>query len=144
MGNKIEGLHSDVALWRINGIRIAFLLMALVMGTPLWYRLLFESSNLPVPQSLARSLLSALALLSLLGVRYPMRMLPLMLYEVAWKTVWILLIAFRAFLNNRLTPEMERLFFECIGIVIVYLIMPWRHVWMTYIKQPMEPWRRPR
>ncbi len=131
-----------VAQWKINTTRITFLLMAFVMGGSVWYRLIFESTDLPVPQSLARSLLAALALLSVLGIRHPMRMLPLMLFEIAWKTTWILLIACRAWLNGRVTPEMERLFFECIGIIVAYISMPWGYVWSNYIKQPMEPWRK--
>lgn len=141
MQHDNESPFPAVALWRINLLRFSFLLMALVMGSSVWYRLLFQSANLPGPQGLARSLLAALALLSLLGVRYPMQLLPLMLYEVAWKTIWMGLIALPALLNNRMTPDIESLFYNCVGIVIVYFVMPWRYVWIRYLKQPMEPWR---
>lgn len=141
MQHDNESQFPAVALWRINLLRISFLLMAFVMGSSVWYRLLFQSANLPGPQGLARSLLAALALLSLLGVRYPMQLLPLMLYEVAWKTIWMGLIALPALLNNRMTPDIESLFYNCAGIVIVYFVMPWRYVWIRYLKQPMEPWR---
>lgn len=131
-----------IAPWRIHCIRFLFLLMATFMGYFVWYNLLFQSADVPVPQTLARSLLAALALLSLLGVRYPIQMLPLMLYEVAWKTIWLLFIAFRAWLAGKWTPEIENLFHECIGIILAYVFMPWRYVWARYIIQPMEPLRR--
>lgn len=132
----------QVALWRINAIRFVFLLMALVMGTIVWQQLLFESADWWWERGLAKSMLAALALLSLLGVRYPLQMLPLMLYEIAWKTLWLLLIALRAWLAGKWNTNIEALFYDCIGIVIAYFIVPWQYVWARYIAQPMEPLRR--
>ncbi|WP_309622788.1 hypothetical protein [Novosphingobium sp.] len=137
-----ETRFPPIATWRINAVRFAFLLMAFVMGSIVWRQVLFESADWEWQRGLAKSMLAALALLSLLGVRYPVQMLPLMLYEIAWKTVWIVLIAGRAWLNGKWTPEIEALFYDCIGIVIVYLVMPWRYVWARYIAQPMEPLRQ--
>lgn len=133
-----------VATWRINAMRFLFLLMAVVMGAMfVWPQLLFESANWDVMRGLAKSMLAALALLSLLGVRYPMQMLPLMLYEIAWKTIWLTLIAGRAWMAGKWNADIEGLFTDCIGIVIAFFIVPWRYVWARYVVQPMEPLRRP-
>lgn len=130
-----------VALWRVNSIRFLFLLMAVVMGGAVWQQLLFDYAQWDLMRGLAKSMLAALALLSLLGVRYPMQMLPLMLYEMTWKTVWILLIAGRAWLDGQWTAAIDGLFYECIGIVIAFVIMPWGYVWARFAVQPMEPLR---
>lgn len=131
-----------VATWRINAMRFLFLLMAIVMGGLfVWPQLLFESADWDVMRGLAKSMLAALALMSLLGVRYPLQMLPLMLYEIAWKTIWIVLIAGRAWLAGKWTADIEGLFYDCIGIIIAYFIVPWRYVWARYVVQPMEPLR---
>lgn len=133
-----------VATWRINALRFLFLLMAVVMGGLfVWPQLLFESADWDVMRGLAKSMLAALALLSLLGVRYPLQMLPLMLYEVTWKTIWIILIAGRAWMAGKWNADLESLFTDCIGIVIAFLIIPWRYVWARYFAQPMEPLRAP-
>ena len=63
--------------------------MALVMGRVDWQQLLLESAEWNWSLGLSESMLAALALMSLLGVRYRLQMLPLMLYEIAWKTIWI-------------------------------------------------------
>lgn len=141
MQNGQQPSFPPIATWRINVIRLVFLLMAGFMGSFVWYRLIFESADIRVQQGLARSMLGALALLSLLGVRYPIQMLPLMIYEVAWKTIWLLLIAFRAWLAGKWTHDIEALFQDCIGIVLAYVFMPWRYVWARYVIQPMEPLR---
>jgi hypothetical protein len=133
-----------VATWRINAMRFVFLLMAVIMGSAVWRQLLFESADWSWERGLAKSMLAALALMSLLGVRYPLQMLPLMLYEMAWKTVWIIAIALRAWLAGTWNADIEELFFDCVGIVIAYFIVPWRYIWARYGAQPMEPLRRKR
>lgn len=142
MSDKSAQGFPPVAQWRINAMRFLFLLMAGIMGSVVWQQLLFESADWPAARGLAKSMLAALALMSLLGVRYPLQMLPLMLYEIAWKTVWLLAIALRAWLGGRWTADINSLFEDCIGIVIAYFIVPWRYVWARYIAQPMEPLRR--
>jgi hypothetical protein len=143
MQNGSDIPFPPVATWQINAMRFLFLLMAVIMGGMfVWPELLFESADWDVMRGLAKSMLAALALMSLLGVRYPMQMLPLMLYEIAWKTIWIVLIAGRAWMADKWTPDIEGLFFDCIGIVIAYFIVPWRYVWARYAAQPMEPLRQ--
>ncbi len=133
-----------VALWRINAIRFIFLLMALIMGSAVWYQLFTEWAAMDINRGLAKSMLAALALMSLLGVRYPLQMLPLMLYEMAWKTVWIVFIAGRHWLAGTVTPQIETLFFECIGIVIAFVVAPWPYIAARYFSQPMEALRQGR
>lgn len=142
--NTLPADLPSVATWRINTMRLLFLLMACFMGGFVWYRLLFEVTGQPLQWGLAKSMLAALALMSLLGVRYPLQMLPLMLYETAWKTIWLTLVAFRAWLAGDWNLEFQGLFNDCIGIVIAYFIIPWRYVWARYFTQPMEPFRQRR
>ncbi len=133
-----------VALWRINAIRLLFLLMAVVMGGMVWTQLLRDWEDWVLWKGVGKSMLAALALISLIGVRYPLQMLPLMLYEVAWKTVWLTLIALRAWLAGRWNADIDSMFYDCIGIVVAYFVVPWRYVWARYFAQPMEPLRRQR
>lgn len=132
----------DVPFWKINLLRFFFLLMAALMGSQIWHQILFESAGWPWALGLAKSMLGALALLGPLGVRYPMQMLPLMVYELVWKTAWIMSIALPAWLNNRMTADIEDLFYECVGMIILYFVIPWSHVFARFLAQPAEPWRK--
>ncbi len=133
-----------VAMWRIHMLRLGYLLIAVVMGFVVWQHILFEMGSWPGPRVIARSMLAALALMCVLGLRYPLQMLPLMLFEMLWKTVAILLVILPAWLDHRMTPELQVLFNECIGIVVTYVVMPWRYVWARYFLHPGEAWRKPR
>ena len=142
MESRSSSALPTVPLWQLNSLRFFFLLMACVMGGFVWKQILFDSADWPWTKGLAKSMLAALALMSVLGVRYPLRMLPLMLYEIAWKTIWLVLIAGRAWMADKWTPDIEGLFYDCIGIIIAYFIVPWRYVWARYFAQPMEPLRQ--
>ncbi len=133
-----------VAMWRINAIRLLFLLMAVIMGSVVWRQLLLDWADWPLWKGVGKSMLAALALISLIGVRYPLQMLPLMLYEIAWKTVWLILIALRAWLNGRWNADIDSMFYDCIGIIVAYFVVPWRYVWARYFAESMEPLRRQR
>ena len=130
-----------VPVWKIALLRLSYALIAGVMGSIVWYQLIFESADWPVARGLAKAMLGSLALLSLLGIRYPLRMLPLMVFELVWKTVWIMMIFMPAWLDGRVTPDQQSLFNDCIGVLFVYVAIPWRYVWAAYFVQPTEPWK---
>ena len=50
MQNGQQPSFPPIATWRVNVIRLVFLLMAGFMGSFVWYRLIFESADIPVQQ----------------------------------------------------------------------------------------------
>jgi hypothetical protein len=131
-----------VAMWRIHLLRLLYLLMLTVMGLGVWKYLLFAPDHGSIDRMTSASLLGGLAVAAALGIRYPLQMLPLLLFELIWKTVYILVLYTPAWLAGEVTPDMQSLFQRCIGIVALYVVMPWGYVWARYFAQPSEPWRK--
>ena len=129
-----------VSFWRITALRILYALIAAALSSFVWQQLFFQSADWPIMRGIAKAMMGALAILCLIGLRYPLQMLPVLLFELLWKTIWLLAIALPAALNDRWSPDIESVFYETIGIVIAYLIIPWRYVWSRYFMQPSEPW----
>jgi hypothetical protein len=44
-------------------------------------------------EGVAACLLTAMALPALLGLRYPVRLLPILLFESLWKLIWLSVVA---------------------------------------------------
>ncbi len=130
-------------MWRIHALRILYALIVGVMGVFVWQQVLFESAGWPAIRVIAKSMLAALALLCILGVRYPLSILPLLLLETIWKTIALGFVIFPAWQAGRMTPDLELLYSDSIGIVVAYLVIPWRYVWARYITHPSEPWTKP-
>jgi hypothetical protein len=95
------------------------------------------------------SVLGATALLAVLGIRYPLKMLPLLFFEFVWKTIWILLFGLPLLLSGGLDPNVsfggtETLIACLVGVVLVPLAMPWGYVLEQYFKAPGARWGKKR
>ncbi len=130
-----------VSLWRLYALRLIYLLIFLGLSSFVWEQLLFQSSDWPLMTGIAKSMFAALALLCLLGLRYPLQMLPLILFETLWKAVWLVVIALPAWQTGR-WEVVETTVYECIGIIVVLIILPWGFVWARYVAHPGDRWRR--
>ena len=91
--------------------------------------------------SVVLSVLGAFALLAVLGIRYPLKMLPLLLFELLWKSIWILVFGLPLVLSGRLGPETTETLTACLmGVVLVPLVTPWGYVLKHYLKAPGDRW----
>lgn len=131
----------QVSLLRLYLLRAVYLAIAVGMGMQMWPMILHHSLDKPLMSGVADSLLGALALLCILGLRYPVKMLPLLLFETAWKTAWLLGFALPLWLAHRIDPDTADSVFACGMVVLVIPILPWRYLIDTYVKQPGDRWR---
>jgi hypothetical protein len=84
--------------------------------------------------------LLALAILSVVGVRYPLQMLPLLVYEILWKSIWLAAIALPLWLAHQVDADTRASFFEIGPIVVIIPFIPWRYVFRNYIAKPGDRW----
>jgi hypothetical protein len=132
----------DVSPLRLNLLRAMYLLIAVGLGLTIWPLILSPPTPTPGPGSVVRALLGGLSLICVLGLRYPLQMLPILLFELLWKLIWVLLIALPAWLHGNWDDYAAETLFAClIGVVLVPLVLPWGHVWRHYVRKRAEPWR---
>jgi hypothetical protein len=80
--------------------------------------------------------------LALLGLRYPLQMLPLLMFEFAWKLIWVMAYGLPQWSAGQLTPvTAEDLKNTLVGVVLMPLVIPWGYVWRRYVQQPGDRWR---
>ena len=87
-------------------------------------------------------LLVAMSVLALLGIRYPVRMLPILLFEVSWKLLWLGVVALPSWSENQLEGDTRAQAGALLWVVIIIAVIPWRHVLAEFVMAPGEPWRR--
>jgi hypothetical protein len=132
---------TEVSTLRLNLLRVLYLLMFVGLGSIMWPRLI---SHEPWEQmeGVAYALLGALSLLAGLGLRYPLQMLPILLFELLWKTIWLLLVALPLWSANQMDPDSMSTVFDCLlGIVICPIVIPWPYVWANFVRKRGERWR---
>ena len=132
---------SDLSVRRLYLLRAMYLLMAVGLGITVWPGLL-APGNVSHMGSVVRSMLGALALVALWGLRYPVRMLPMLLFEFIWKVIWVLAFALAPWLNGELDEARQDTLFACLmGVVLVPIAVPWGYVFQHYVKAPGDHWR---
>lgn len=135
---------NEVSTFRLYVLRAAYLLIAAGLAIMIWPTLLHTPTDLEHMRGVVRALLAAVGLLALLGLRYPLAMLPLLFFELAWKTIWVVAIGLPLWRADALTDATRATWFDCVfGIVIVLLAVPWPYVARHWVRRPGEPWRRP-
>ncbi|MGY1410754.1 hypothetical protein ACW5EG_14415 [Luteimonas sp. A611] len=131
---------STLRLWLL---RAMYALIAVGLGLTIWPLILAPPATAD-EGSVIHALLGALAVMAALGVRYPLKMLPLLLFELLWKLLWIAASALPVWLGPGLDAYGTETFFACLmGVVLVPLVVPWGYVRAQYLQAPAEPWRRP-
>jgi hypothetical protein len=132
---------SEVSTVRLYMLRAMYALITFGLGSMMWPRM-FNHPQWGLMHSVAASMLAALSLLMAVGIRYPLQMLPLLLFELAWKLTWLSLIALPLHLAGEIDPATMQTVFECIvGAILVPIAVPWGYVMEHYVKRPSDRWR---
>ena len=135
-----EAPAREIALWRIYLLRAGYLLIAFGMGMQMVPAFLHHM-RWELMHGVVNSMLLALVLLSVLGLRYPLKMLPLMFWEIAWKVTWLLAVALPAWRSHSMDSATWDTTFACLMVVIFLFIVPWDYVWRNFVDGRADPWR---
>jgi hypothetical protein len=87
------------------------------------------------------TMLVAMSVLALLGLRYPQRMLPILLFEVGWKAIWFGVVALPLWLGGDLTGATREQAFKVLWGIIVVAVIPWRHTINQFLLARGDSWR---
>ena len=129
---------TEVSTTRLWVMRAMYLLMAAGIGATIWPLILAHPPQTSHMAGVAWALLGTIGLLSLLGLRYPLQMLPILLLELFWKIIWLLAFALPAWLAGALTDAMRTSVFETAFGALLLVVIPWRYVFANYVARPAE------
>ncbi len=134
-----------VSTVRLHVLRATYLLIVVGLGLTIWPGIVRHPLDLGLMNTVVRAMLGAVALLALVGLRHPLRMVPLLLFELLWKTVWLVAFALPLAMAGRIDARTAETVRDClVGIVVFPLAIPWPWVWRRYVTGPGTPWTRPR
>jgi hypothetical protein len=132
---------NEVSVFRLYVLRATYLLIVVGVGTMIWPLLLDSPETAEHFRGVTWCLLSTVALLALLGIRYPLKMLPLLFFELIWKATWVIAIGLPLRSAGRLEGAFSETWFaNVMGLVIFPLVIPWGYVVRRYIREPGDRW----
>ncbi|MEL6916574.1 MAG: hypothetical protein AAFO99_02465 [Bacteroidota bacterium] len=133
--NNTEEPKRPVKL-RLYAMKGLYLLTFLTLGHSAWTELIYPSEVWQPLDGVAYSFWAAYATLMGLGIRYPIKLLPLLLLQLFYKSVWLIAVAYPLWSANLLDPSESGLFRAfAIGVILDTLVIPWRYAREAYTKR---------
>ena len=131
----------ELSTRRLNVMRLGYAFMGVGLAIVKWPILVQNAPSLPVFEGVVSCLLTAMSLLAFLGLRYPIRMLPILLFEVIWKVIWIAAVALPHLVADDINAATREVLANCSLVVIIIAVIPWPHLWRRYVRAPGDAWR---
>jgi hypothetical protein len=135
---------TQISLARLYALRAAYLLIAAGLAATVWPLVLNHSPQWPLMNGVVCSLLAAVSVLAAIGIRYPLQMLPVLLFELIWKTIWLSAVALPLWSANQIDAQTWSTVTDCLTAVILIPLIPWRYVISQYVTKAGDPWSRAR
>lgn len=133
--------HESLPTYRLNIMRVGYLVLGLGLAIVKWPVLVQEAHLLPVMEGVVAALLTAMSLLAFLGLKYPVRLLPILLFESAWKLIWIAAVAIPSLVSGDMDTATREVLYSCLWVVIILAVIPWGYAWKRYVRAPGDRWR---
>jgi hypothetical protein len=132
---------TDVSLFRLYALRAGYLFLAAGLAATVWPLVINHSPQWPLMNGVVCSMLAAVSVLAAFGIRYPLQMLPVLLFELAWKSIWLIAVALPLWLANQLDARTWETVRDCLFAAILIPLLPWRYVIAQYVTRPGDRWR---
>ena len=130
-------VENEVSLARLYVLRGMYLL--LVIGGAVVF-LPQLAGHEPTARGVIPSLLGGLWVLACFGLRYPLQMLPILLFELAWKAIWLIDYGLPQWRAGVHTPQFTDDFRAIALGAILIPVIPWGYVFRNYLKNPGPRW----
>jgi hypothetical protein len=132
---------TEVPLWRLYTLRLSYVILAGGIGTFYWPTVIHHASDFAMAHGVQFSLLAGLGLAAVLGIRYPVQMIPLLLFELTWKAVYMIFFALPLWQSHQITDAVAE-DIKAIAMVVIFLpLIPWGYVLRNYVVKRGERWK---
>ena len=136
-----KAVSPNVSLFRLYLLRASYLLLVVGLGIMVWPAM-FHHAPWTLWHGVGDSVLTAISLLAILGLRYPLKMLPLLFFEMTWKAIWLLAVPLPLWFNHgNIDADTADTIVACAWAIIFPIVIPWRYVFANFVRAPSDRWK---
>ncbi|MEH7254591.1 hypothetical protein V7111_20995 [Neobacillus niacini] len=143
--SKKTAKMNEVSLFRLYLLRAQYLFIIVGLAIFRWpeviQQVISQDKSWELKEGVVICMLTAFSALLILGLRYPLQMLPLLLWELVWKSIWLLIVALPLWTAGQMDESTWATAFNCLFVVTVPFVIPWRYVFAHYVKKRGDRWR---
>lgn len=136
--------YQGVPLINVYVMRSFFVLMFIFVSIDSWTAIITHTGPWDPLNAVAFSVWAAYSTLSFLGILHTLKMLPIMLFMILYKTIWLGVVAYPLWVKGMLAgSEAEEMANIFIWVILPIIFVPWRYVFRTYFwnlrsKKPLK------
>lgn len=132
--------YEGVRRINIYVLRLLYALMFFMLGNTVWSHILSHQGPWNADNAMAWSVWAAFSALAGLGILHPLKMLPIMLLEIFYKTLWLILVAYPLWAKGMLTGAPEEYQSNVfIWVIVPVIAVPWRYVFNNVVLGTRRP-----
>jgi hypothetical protein len=131
-----------VSALRLNLLRLFYLVLVvgIGLGMHVWSMMIHQVDSMEMDSGVKVCMLFALSVLSILGLRYPLQMLPVLFWEFTWKASWLLAVALPHWRRGQWSQDLGANTFA-IGMIAIFIpLVPWSYVFEHYVRKSGDRW----
>jgi hypothetical protein len=130
-----------VSLFRLYTLRVSYFIMAAGLGVFVWPAVLHHTSDFAATDGVRFALLAGLGATAALGLRYPVQMLPVLLFELVWKAIYLFAFALPLWSAHQITAAVAE-DIQAVAMVVIFIpLIPWRYVFAQYVLKSGDRWK---
>ena len=129
-----QTIPSQLSGIRLISMRIVYLFSGIFVGMGSWPEVVHPAKPWDLMHSVAFSLYAAWSLLMLLGARFPVTMLPLLLLQLLYKLLWLIAFGYPMWSSGQgeLVSGVNTLF--GMMVIVDLAVIPWPYVFHNYLR----------
>ena len=99
-------------------------------------------NHAPDERGMLKAMISGLWVMCFITLRYPLKMIPILLFELVWKMLWLIFFGLPQWWAGVGSPRLSEDLWSIGAFPIVcMLVIPWGYVWSHYVREPADRWR---
>lgn len=123
-----------VAPVKVYLLRLLYALMLIFLGKDAWGFIFSHKGVWDPAEAMNFSVWASYAVLSLLGLLHPLKMLPIILLEILYKCIWLVLVAYPLVASGQLAGSpAEGMVYVFAMVVLPIVAMPWKYAFKKYV-----------
>ena len=119
---------------RMVMMRIPYFFTGVLFTIVAWSTLFEHWGAFEPIEGVAYAFWGAISVLAILGLRFPVTVLPLLLLQFFYKAIWLAAVGYPLLMRGELDDGAQELFrANLIGVAIDLIAIPWLYVFKAYI-----------
>lgn len=114
-------------------MRLVYVLTFLFIGMYSWPYILTHNGASDHVKAVAFCVWAAYSLLSFLGIYNTLRMIPLMLFQILYKVIWLAVFALPRWQTGELTGGALSMAYDFAWVILPIIAVPWGYIFKNYI-----------